>query len=103
MKKVNLTLVGLYGSNAYSLLRAFQRLARKEGWPKDEIDEVINKAKSGNYSYLLATLCDHCNEAGADESIVAGVGTQIKKLYWISGTILTVLIIFVIAVAIGQW
>jgi hypothetical protein len=96
-KKVNLTLVGL-GSNASSLLRAFQRQARKEGWTKDEIDEVINKAKGVNYSYLLATLCDHCNEADPRD-----VGTPMKKFYWISGAILTVLILVVVALGMKQW
>ena len=97
MKKINLTLVGL-DRNAYSLLRAFQRQARKEGWTKDEIDEVINRAKSGNFSYLLATLCDHCNEADPRD-----VGTPMKKISWISGAILTLLILVVVAIGMKQW
>lgn len=96
-KKVNLTLVGL-GGNAYSLLRAFQRQARKEGWTKDEIDEVINKARGVNYSYLLATLSDHCNEADPRD-----LGTPMRKIYWISGAILTVVILVVVAIGMKQW
>lgn len=58
-KKVNLNLVGLDG-NAFSLMGAFQRQAKKEGWSKDEIKAVLDEATSDNYDYLLRTLDDHC-------------------------------------------
>ena len=63
MKKVKLTLVGLDG-NAFALLGAFQRQARKEGWIKEEIDQVINDATSGDYDHLLRVLMEHCEDAG---------------------------------------
>jgi len=58
-KKVKLTLVGLDG-NAYFLMGAFYRQARKEGWTKVEIDEVLTECKSGDYDHLLQTLMAHC-------------------------------------------
>lgn len=59
MKKVNLEMVGLDG-NAYAIMGAFQRQARKEGWSKEEINEVLDKARSGDYSNLIATIAEHC-------------------------------------------
>jgi hypothetical protein len=58
-KKVKLELVGL-DSNAFSLLGAFQRQARKEGWTKEEIGEVTKEAMNGDYNHLLCTLMDAC-------------------------------------------
>lgn len=57
-KKVKLELIGLDG-NAFALMGAFQRQARREGWSKDEIDAVINECMSGDYNHLLATLLEH--------------------------------------------
>ena len=59
MKKIKLELVGLDG-NAFSLLGAFQKQARKEGWAKEEIDKVLTKAMSGDYNNLVAVLHNHC-------------------------------------------
>lgn len=59
-KKVNLRLVGLDG-NAFALLGAFQNQARKEGWTKEEITEVIDEATSGDYNNLLCTLMEYCD------------------------------------------
>ena len=58
-KKVTLELVGLDG-NAYSLMGAFQRQARKEKWEKSEIDAVLEECMSGDYDHLLCTLVAHC-------------------------------------------
>lgn len=58
-KKVNLQLVGL-DSNAFALMGAFQKQARREGWEKEEIELVLHEARSGDYDHLLATLSDHC-------------------------------------------
>lgn len=49
--KVNLQMVGLDG-NAFAIMAAFQRQAHKEGWTQDEINEVLNETKSGDYSHL---------------------------------------------------
>ena len=58
-KKVNLELIGLDG-NAYSLLGAFQKQARREKWTTEEISFVLDKARSGDYDNLLATLMKYC-------------------------------------------
>ncbi len=57
-KKVTLELVGLNG-NAFVLMGAFSSQARKEGWTKEEIDEVLNECMSGDYNHLLCTLMYH--------------------------------------------
>jgi len=57
-KKVQLNLIGIDG-NAYALMSAFQRQARKEGWPPDEVSAVMKEAMSGDYNHLLTTLFDH--------------------------------------------
>ena len=56
-KKVKLKLVGLDG-NSFSLMGAFQRQARKEGWSKEEIDQVLDECRSGDYNHLLSTLME---------------------------------------------
>ena len=58
-KKIHLKLVGLDGK-AFSLLGIFQAQAKKEGWTKEEIKEVIKKATSGDYNNLLCVLSEHC-------------------------------------------
>jgi hypothetical protein len=66
-KKVKLDLVGLDG-NAFVLMWAFQKQARREGWTKDEIKVVIDKCISGDYDNLIVTLWDHCeSEDNFDE------------------------------------
>lgn len=57
-RKVKLNLVGLDG-NAFNLLGQFQRAARKQGWAADEINAVLEEAKSSNYDHLLATLIEN--------------------------------------------
>jgi hypothetical protein len=56
---IKLELVGLDG-NAFSLMGAFQRAARKQGRTKDEIDAVLKDSMSGDYSHLICTLSQHC-------------------------------------------
>ena len=57
-KKITLKLVGLNG-NAFVLLGAFSRQAKKEGWSKEEIDGVLKEAQSGDYNNLLRTLVEY--------------------------------------------
>ena len=57
--KVNLKMVGLDG-NAFAIMGAFQRQARKEGWTKEEINEVLDKARSGDYYNLINVIAEHC-------------------------------------------
>jgi len=59
-KKITLELIGLDG-NAFSLMGAFSRQARHEGWTKEEIDGVMEDAMSGDYSNLLRVLMMHCD------------------------------------------
>jgi len=58
-KTVDLDLIGVNG-NAYAIMGAFQRQARKEDWTSEEIKEVLKEAKSGDYNHLLATIENHC-------------------------------------------
>lgn len=60
-KKVRLNLVGLDG-NAFALMGAFQRAAKKQGWSREEIAAVINEMKAGDYDHLLSTLMNHTTE-----------------------------------------
>ncbi len=57
-KKIKLDLCEIDG-NAFALIAAFNRQARKEGWTKEEISEVVKKAKSGDYGNLLRVLYQH--------------------------------------------
>lgn len=54
-KQVSLDLIGLDG-NAFSLMGAFARRARAEGWTPEEIGQVMSECKSGDYDNLLRTL-----------------------------------------------
>lgn len=58
-KKVKLELVGLDG-NAFSLMGAFQRAARKQGWNQEEIKTVLDDCQSGDYNHLVAVLASNC-------------------------------------------
>lgn len=58
-KKISLELEGLDG-NAFSLMGAFRRQAKREGWTTEEIKEVLDEARTGDYDHLLQTLMAHC-------------------------------------------
>ena len=60
-KKIKLNLIGLDG-NAFSLMGAFIRQAKKEEWTSEEIDTVIQEAKSADYNHLITTLDNYCEE-----------------------------------------
>jgi len=64
-KTVNLDLVGVNG-NAFMIMGVFKRQAKHEGWSQEEIDLVLDEAKSSDYNYLLATISNHCE--AVDES-----------------------------------
>ncbi len=59
MKKVDMDLVGMDG-NAFFIIGAFRRNAKKQGWSPAEIDAVIDEAKRGDYDHLLQTIMEHC-------------------------------------------
>lgn len=58
-KSVNLDLTSIDG-NAYSLMGHFQKQARKENWTQEEIDQVLEECKSGDYDHLVQTLIQYC-------------------------------------------
>jgi hypothetical protein len=58
-KTVNLDLVGVNG-NAFMVMGVFRRQAKREGWSQEEVEAVLNEAKSRDYNYLLATIENHC-------------------------------------------
>ena len=58
-KQVKLNLVGLNG-NAYALMGAFKKQARKEQWEPEEIQVVLDECMTSDYDHLLCTLMDHC-------------------------------------------
>lgn len=56
--KVVLDLVGLDG-NAFALMGAYKRAARRQGIDNEHVAKVISECMSGNYDHLLATLLDN--------------------------------------------
>ena len=66
MKKVKLTLVGLDG-NAFYLLGIFKNTAKKQGFSKKFIDEILTNATSSDYNNLLCVLSDACEDEDEDE------------------------------------
>jgi len=60
-KKVKLRLVGLDG-NAFALMGAFRKQARKEKWTPDEIQAVLDECMAGDYNHLLRVLMEHTTE-----------------------------------------
>lgn len=54
---VKMELVGLDG-NAFSLLGAFRKQARKQGWDLESIGKVSSHAINGDYNNLIATLVE---------------------------------------------
>lgn len=65
-KTINLDLVGTDG-NAFAIMGAFRRQARKEHWTPEDIEAVLNEAQSGNYDHLLATIMNHCEVKEEDD------------------------------------
>jgi len=65
-KTVNLELTGVDG-NAYAILGVFSRQARREGWTQEEIDLVLEEAKSGDYDHLLSTIMTYCEPQDEEE------------------------------------
>ena len=57
-KKVKLELVGLDG-NAFALMGAFQKAARRQGWNQAEIKVVLDECMTGDYNHLLYTLANY--------------------------------------------
>lgn len=60
-KKVRLTLSEIDG-NAFFLMGAFSRAARRQGWSDDEREAVLSECKAGDYDHLLQTLLEVCED-----------------------------------------
>lgn len=60
-KKIKFNLVGQDG-NAFFILGAFVKQARKEGWSETEINVLREEAMSGDYNHLLNVLEPHCDD-----------------------------------------
>lgn len=58
-KTINLELVGVDG-NAFAIMGAFSKQARREQWSQEEINLVLDEAKSGDYNHLLVTIMTYC-------------------------------------------
>ena len=67
MKKVRMSLVGLDG-NAFNLMGQFQRNARRQGCPQEEVSAVLEECRTGDYDHLLQTLMDNIEEPDEEES-----------------------------------
>lgn len=65
-KKVNLNLVGIDG-NAFSIMASFKEQAKREGWTKEEINEVLDEAMSSDYNHLVYTISKYCDSSNIDE------------------------------------
>lgn len=59
--KVKMKLVGEDG-NAYAILGRFKLAAKRQGWTDDQIKTVLDKAMSGDYNNLVATIASHIEE-----------------------------------------
>ena len=57
-KKVKLNLANIDG-NAFALMAAFNKAARKQGWTKEEIDAVLTECKKSDYDHLVQTLMEN--------------------------------------------
>lgn len=57
-KKVPLKLEGMDG-NAFFILGAWKKSARKSGWSEEEIKSVVDDAKSGDFDHLLSVIMRH--------------------------------------------
>ena len=64
MNLANGKIVSLYldeiDGNAFALMGAFRKQARREGWSPEEIDAVIEECMKGDYDNLLQVLMEHC-------------------------------------------
>jgi len=67
-RRVCMNLVGLDG-NAFALMGAFSREAKRQGWKPEDIKAVIDECKSGDYDHLLFTLMQFTEDGymGEDE------------------------------------
>lgn len=60
-KKVKLSLIGV-DANIYRVFSAFSKQAKCDGWTKEEIGRVVNRAKDGSYKHAANTIMEHCED-----------------------------------------
>ena len=77
-KRVKMALVGLDG-NAFSLMGAFQKNARHQGWTQAEINAVLDECKTSDYTHLLGVLVEFTTEE--DEPDPANDGSNADAMY----------------------
>lgn len=51
----------------FVLLGDWQRQARREGWIDEDVNNVVDKATSGDYNNLLSVLSAHCEMGSEDD------------------------------------
>ena len=66
MEKRNYDLVGVDG-NAYALMGYTQQAMRECGHSKEQIDEVMRRAKSSDYNNLICVLSDELEKLNKKE------------------------------------
>lgn len=57
--KVRLDLTTVDG-NAFTIMGAFAKHSRRQGFDDSEIKSVLDEAKKGDYQHLLATIANYC-------------------------------------------
>lgn len=57
-KYIKMSLDNIDG-NAFAIMAAFKREAKEQGWSSEDIEKVLTRAKSGNYSNLIITITAH--------------------------------------------
>ena len=67
MNKVKMTLIGVDG-NAFALIGAFAKEAKRQGWSKEQVEEVTKKAMKGSYDELLCTLMENIEDNFSDSA-----------------------------------
>ncbi len=65
-KKVVGDIVGVNG-NSFMLMAHFKKLAWKQGFKNEWIENVLNEAVSGDYNHLINTLDNHMTEEEVEE------------------------------------
>ncbi|QMU66746.1 MAG: hypothetical protein GKR88_15345 [Flavobacteriaceae bacterium] len=68
-KTINLDLVRVDG-NAFAIMGAFSKQAKREGWTKEEIECILDEARSSNYEHLIATIANHCEVNEGEDLII---------------------------------
>lgn len=64
-KTVKMTLVGVDG-NIFVVFGTFHRNACRQGWTSEEINKVIDEAKTGDYDNALRVIMAHCDDSEID-------------------------------------